>query len=198
MLCLKPWSNDIPSDPFFKQQMALCTYKQDEHSLELLDRAYGILEPMADTIDPENNGLIGAIFKRRFELTDSQEDIDKAIVSYKKAYSVYADNYTGENYAFCQLLKATICTDEDEKDELKVMSRHTYREIFESYKDFTEDEVNTEYEVWILASLAACAKVINKHDAYKKYEELFLSKSKSMMKSSYKQQMDRLVELLEY
>lgn len=190
-------SKDIPSDPYFKQQMALCTYKQDEHSLEMLDKAYSILEPMAETIDPETNGLIGAIFKRRFEITNSREDIDKAVLSYKKAYSVYADNYTGENFAFCQLLRATKCTDENEKDELKVLSRHTYREIFESYKDFAEDEVNTEYEVWILASLAASAKVLNKHDAYKKYEELFLSKSNSMMRSSYKRQMEQLVELLD-
>ncbi len=189
-------SNDIPSDPYFRQQMALCTYKQEEHSLEMLDKAYGILAPMADTIDPETNGMIGAIFKRRFDITNSQEDIDKAIISYKRAYSVYADNYTGENYAFCLLLKTTICADEDEKEELKVLSRHTYREVFESYKDFAEDEVNTEYEVWVLASLAACSKAINKNDAYERYEELFLSKSNSMMKSSYKQQMDQLVELL--
>lgn len=190
-------SKDIPSDPYFKQQMALCTYKQDESSLELLDKAYSILEPMAETIDPEINGLLGAIFKRRFKITNSREDIDKAVSSYKKAYNIYADNYNGENYAFCLMLAASVCTEEEQKEELKILSRHIYREVFEAHKDYAEGEINTDYEKWIIASLAASAKVLNKHDLYKKYEELFLSKADKMMKSSYQQQMEMLKKILE-
>lgn len=189
-------SKDIPSDPYFKQQMALCTYKQDETSIELLDKAYSILEPMAETVDPETNGLIGAIFKRRFEITKAHEDIDKAVNSYKKAYNIYADNYNGENYAFCLLLAASVCIEAEQKEELKVLSRHVYREIFEANKDFVEEEVNTDYEKWIIASLAASAKVLNKQELYEKYEGLFLSKADKMMKSSYRQQMEQLTKLL--
>ena len=187
---------DIPSDPYFKQQLALCTYKQDESSIELLDKAYSILEPMAETVDPETNGLIGAIFKRRFEITNAHEDIDKAVNSYKKAYSIYSDNYNGENYAFCLLLAASVCTEEDQKEELKILSRHVYREIFDANKDFAEEEINTDYEKWILASLAASAKVLNKQEMYEKYEGLFLSKADKMMKSSYRHQMEQLTKLL--
>lgn len=187
---------DIPSDPYFKQQMALCTYKQDESSLELLDKAYSILESMAETVDPETNGLIGAIFKRRFEITNAQEDIDRAVSSYKKAYNIYGDNYNGENYAFCLLLAASVCTNEDQKEEFKVISRHIYREVFESNKDFADEEINTDYEKWILASLAASARVLNKQELYEKYEGLFLSKADKMMKSSYRQQMEQLKRLL--
>ena len=189
-------SKDIPSDPFFKQQMALCTYNQDDSSVELLDKAYSFLKPMEETVDPETNGLIGAIFKRRFEITYAQEDIDKAVQSYKKAYSIYTDNYNGENYAFCLMLAASICTDEEQKEELKILSRHIYREIFEANKDFAEEEINTDYEKWIIATLAASAKVLNKQDLYGKYEELFLSKADKMMKSSYRRQMERLIKLL--
>lgn len=189
-------SKDIPSDPYFKQQIALCIYKQNEFSVDFLDKAYSVLEPMAETIDPETNGLIGAIFKRRFEITQSSEDINKAIISYKKAYNIYGDNYTGENYAYCLMLKSSLCEIEEERNELKILSKYTYREIFESYKDFAEDEVNTEYEIWILASLAACCFVLSKHEAFKKYEDLFLSKANRMMKSSYHQQMEKLVKLL--
>ena len=189
-------NKDIPSDPYFKQQMALCTYKQDESSLELLNKAYAILEPMSGTVDPETNGLIGAIFKRRFEITNAQEDINKAVNSYKKAYNIYADNYNGENYAFCLLLAASICSEKDQEEELKILSRHVYREIFEANKVFAEEEINTEYEKWILASLAASALVLNKQDLYKKYEELFLSKADKMMKSSYKHQMELLIKLI--
>ena len=189
-------SKDIPSDPYFLQQMALCTYKQDQASVDLLDKAYHILEPMAETIDPETNGLIGAIFKRRFEITNAWEDIDKAVNSYKKAYNIYADNYNGENYAFCLLLAASVCSEEEQKEELKVLSRHIYREVFEANKDFAEEEINTDYEKWILASLAASSKVLNKHELYEKYEGLFLSKADKMMKSSYRKQMEQLTKLL--
>ena len=189
-------SKDIPSDPYFKQQMALCIYKQDESSVDCLDKAYSILEPMSDTIDPETNGLIGAIFKRRFEITHSIEDINKAILSYKKAYSIYGDNYTGENYAYCLMKKSSSCDSKEEMDELKIMSKYTYREIYESYKDFAEDEVNTEYEIWVLASLAACCLVLSKHELFKRYEGLFLSKANDMMKSSYNQQKEKLMKLM--
>ena len=189
-------SQDIPSDPYFKRQMALCTYKQDESSIEILDKAFSILEPISDTVDPETNGLIGAIFKRRFEITKAWEDIDKAVNSYKKAYNIFADNYNGENYAFCLLLEASICAVEDQKEELRILSRHIYREVFEANKDFVEEEINTDYEKWILASLAASAKALNKQELYEKYEGLFLSKADKMMKSSYHQQMGQLTRLL--
>ncbi len=189
-------SKDIPSDPYFRQQLALCTYKQDESSIELLDKAYRILEPIAETVDPETNGLIGAIFKRRFEITKAKEDINKAVNSYKKAYNIYADNYNGENYAFCLLLAASVCTDKDQKIEFKILSRHIYREVFDANKDFFDEEINTDYEKWILASLAASAKVLNKIDLYEKYEGQFLSKADNMMKSSYRQQMEQLTKLL--
>jgi len=192
----KALSEDIPSDPYFKQQMALCTYKQDEQSIDCLDKAYSILEPMSATIDPETNGLIGAIFKRRFEVTSTQEDIDRAISSYKKAYNIYADNYTGENYAYCLLLKSLSCNNVEEKEELKILSRHIYREIYELYKDYAEDEINTEYEIWILASLSACSLVLGKHEAHKRYEEQFLSKANKMMKASYFRQIEKIIELL--
>lgn len=196
LLLFKALSEDIPSDPYFKQQMALCTYKQDESSIDLLDKAYRILEPMSETIDPETNGLIGAIFKRRFERTHSPEDLGKAINSYKKAYNIYADNYTGENYAFCLLLKSSLCNNKEEKEESEILSRCTCREIYESYKNFAEEEINTEYEIWILASLAICSIVLKKNAEFKKYEGLFLSKANKMMKTSYLQQKEKLVKLL--
>lgn len=196
LILFEALSKDIPSDPYFLQQMALCTYKQNETSIELLDKAYGILKPMAETVDPEINGIIGAIFKRRFEITSAREDIEKAVSSYKKAYNIYSDNYNGENYAFCLMLAASVCSEKEQKEELKVLSRHVYREVFEANKDFAEEEINTDYEKWILASLAASAKALNKNELFKKYDELFLAKADKMMKSSYLQQMELLIKLL--
>ena len=84
-----------------------------------------------------------------------------------------------------------------EREEIKVLSRHTYREVFDQYKAFAEEEINTEYEVWVLASLAACALALNKRAEYNKYEDLFLSRANKMMKSSYNKQIKKLAELLD-
>ena len=191
-------SKDIPSDPYFIQQMALCTYKAEEPvTIETLDKAYNIISPISKTINPETNGLIGAIFKRRFLLTKAQSDIDRAINAYKKAYSIFNDYYTGENYAFCLLKKSAIVSETDEKEELKIISKHVYREIFEMYsKDVLEEEINTEYELWMMATLSSCSLVLQKIEAHKKYECLFLSKADKMKKTSYLQQKEQLIELM--
>ena len=193
----KALSKDIPSDPYFIQQMALCTYKQAQPGeIGQLEEAYKILQPISEAIDPETNGLLGAIFKRRFKITKNKEDIDQAIRAYKKAFILFNDYYNGENYASCLLLKASICKSEDEQLELKAVSKHTYREIYDSYSNFVEDEINTEYEVWMIGTLSACALVLQKTETFKKLDTLFSSKANKMMKTSYGEQMGELVELL--
>lgn len=190
-------AKDIPSDPYFKQQMALCVYKAETPTpLKALERAQDILAPLADTIDPETNGLLGSIYKRRYYLTQNKSDIDKAIAYYKKAYNIFSDYYNGENYAFCLLLKEATMSESEEKTELKVMSKHVYREVFDDNKDYVEDEVNTDYEVWALATLASCALVLNKNELLEKYENIFLNKADKMMKESYLDQKEKLVKLL--
>ncbi len=190
-------SEDIPSDPYFIQQMALCTYKAVEPvTIEALEKAYNYLSPISETVDPETNGLIGAIYKRRFLLTGALADIDRAISAYKKAYNLFNDYYAGENYAFCLLLKSTIVADTEEREELRIMSKHTYREIFDMYGNIIEDEINTDYEIWMLGTLSACALVLQKNDAHKKFEDLFLSKADKMKKTSYLRQIEQLAKLL--
>lgn len=191
----KALSIDHPSDPFFKQQMALCLYKSNTSSLELLDQAFHILKPLSKSIDPETNGIIGAIFKSRYYLSNNKKDLNSAINAYKKAYVIYSDSYTGENYAFCLLEKSLLVSGE-EKNELKVMSRSIYREIFKKYQHIDLSEINTEYELWIIASLASCCLVLKKKKDYEIYDSFFLSKANVMMKSSYSKQKERLVELL--
>lgn len=188
---------DVPFDPYFRQQKALCAYKSEKPSPEeALDEAFSILSPLENTVDPETNGLLGAIFKRKFYLSNAESDIIKAINYYKKAYSIYSDYYNGENYAFCLLLRASLLKECEEKTELKVIAKHIYREVFESNRNYVEDEVNTDYEIWTLATLASCSLVLNEKELSDKYEKSFLSRADKMMKTSYLSQKQKLVELL--
>ena len=86
--------------------------------------------------------------------------------------------------------------DPEEMEELKIMSKHTYREIFDMYGNIVEDEINTDYEIWMIGTLSACALVLQKSEAHRKLDELFLSKADKMKKTSYLQQKERLLELL--
>lgn len=189
--------DDVPFDPYFRQQKALCTYKSEKPSpKEALEEALNILSPLENTVDPETNGLLGAIFKRKFYLSNAESDIIKAINYYKKAYCIFSDYYNGENYAFCLLLRASLLQECEEKIELKVIAKHIYRDVFESNRNYIEDEVNTDYEIWTLATLASCSLVLNEKELSDKYEKSFLSRADKMMKTSYLSQKQKLVELL--
>ena len=193
----KKLSEEIPSDPYFKQQMALCAYKSKKPSeAESLDLAESILKPISETIDPETNGLLGAVFKRKFFITGLRDYLEEAIKYYKQSYNLFVDYYTGENYAFCLLLKASKEEDTEVKEELRAIARHIYREVYNSFKSYNEEEVNTEYEIWQIASLASCTLALGKEDDSKKYENSFLEKADAMMKSSFFEQKVKLLELL--
>lgn len=193
----KKLSDEIPSDPYFKQQMALCAYKSKKPSeTESLDLAESILKPISEAIDPETNGLLGAIFKRKFFITGIRDYLEEAIKYYKQSYNLFADYYTGENYAFCLLLKASKEEEPEVKEELGAIAKHIYREVYNSFKSYNEYEVNTEYEIWQIASLASCTLALGKEEESKEYENSFLKKADKMMKSSYSEQKEKLVELL--
>lgn len=193
----KKLSDDIPSDPYFMQQMALCAYKSKKPSeAESLDLAESILKPISETIDPETNGLLGAIYKRKFFITGSSDNLEEAIKYYKQSYNLFADYYTGENYAFCLLLKASKEEELEVKEELRATAKYIFREVYNSFKSYNKEEVNSEYEIWQIASLASCTLALGKEEESKQYENSFLVKADTMMKSSYSEQKEKLVELL--
>jgi predicted acylesterase/phospholipase RssA len=89
------------------QELALCTYKdQDLPADERLDRALGILNQVADfdtTTDQETLGLIGSIFKRKWEVDNQRQNLERSLFYYLRGYEqgpVKDLGYTGINAAF--------------------------------------------------------------------------------------------------
>lgn len=87
------------------QKLALCTYKDmDLPADEKLQDALEILRERADltaTTDPESLGLAGAIYKRLWELTAQQRDLETSLAYYYRGYEQgVGDGYTGINAAF--------------------------------------------------------------------------------------------------
>ena len=89
------------------QQLALCTYKdEDLPADERLDRALEILQEIADfdtTTDEETLGLIAAVFKRKWEVDDQRQNLERALQFYMRGYEQGCkgdQGYNGINAAF--------------------------------------------------------------------------------------------------
>jgi len=94
----------IRGDPALRlqiaQQRALCTYKDpDLLSDEKLDAALRILKEGDDldrTTDRESLGLVGAIYKRKWESTGEERDLEQSLAYYERGY----DTGTTEDYGW--------------------------------------------------------------------------------------------------
>lgn len=190
-------NKQYPTDTFFIQQKALCTYKlQQPTTKESYIEALNILKPISGSIDPETNGLIASIYKRLFILQGDMSHLDAAIEGLEKAYGLYHEYYNGDNLAYCLNLKASVVEDKEERDELNIEARRIRKEIINRNKDIISEEIDTEEEIWLISTLANCYFALNKKEEATKCENLFLSKADRDMKNSYLEQKDRLFKLL--
>ena len=88
------------------QEQALCTYKDpDLPANERLIRALEILQDAEDlprTTNQETLGLVGAIFKRRWEVDGQKQHLERSLAYYRRGYEQGAakdQGYTGINTA---------------------------------------------------------------------------------------------------
>jgi predicted acylesterase/phospholipase RssA len=90
------------------QQSALCTYKDSDLPADArLDRALEILSQSCDdintTTDQETLGITGAIYKRKWELDNQKQQLERSLNYYLRGYAqgpVNDQGYTGINAAF--------------------------------------------------------------------------------------------------
>lgn len=187
---------EYPTDLFFLQQWALCIYKLKlPTEREAYDAALRMLTPIADTIDPETNGLLGSIYKRLYELNGNVEDLNKSIETLEKAYSLFKGYYNGDNLAYCLNLRASIVEDAEERAELNIMARRIRKEIYENNKGINPNEIDSEDEIWLTSTLANVCFALGKEEAIE-YEKMFLSKASRFMQESYIEQKGKLFKLL--
>jgi predicted acylesterase/phospholipase RssA len=104
------------------QQLALCTYKdQDLPADERLDRALGLLNQISDfdtTTDQETLGLVGSIYKRKWEVDNQRQNLERSLFYYLRGYEqgpVSDQGYTGINAAFVLDQLANLESGEAEK-----------------------------------------------------------------------------------
>jgi tetratricopeptide (TPR) repeat protein len=170
-----------PEDHYFIHQQTLCTYKSELPSKEAaLLSALEIIAPIhnsGETNDPETLGLVGAIYKRLYELNGDTETLKKAIKAYKRGFTVSDNYYTGENFATCLDLLANKTTNSKEKSYCEFTAEETRTQIIESLlKKLIGD---TEYpdKKWMFATLSNCYFHLGDQDSGNNYESKFLNEN---------------------
>lgn len=169
----------VPTEPYFIQQHALCTYKSKyptEHTA-LTDALQIILqlEPDGITNDPETLGITGAIYKNLWILQSDIGYLDRAIEYYGKGFKIRNDYYNGENYALCLNIKSSFCEDGDEKIYYKIEAKKT-RETIITFLNNLVDEHDFDQRIdkmWIYGTLANCFFATDAPESAQKYETLF-------------------------
>jgi hypothetical protein len=109
------------------QQLALCTYKDPDLPADArLDRALEILrelENLAETVDQETLGIAGAIYKRKWEIDNQTQQLERSLSYYLRGYEqgpAKDQGYTGINAAF--VLNLIADQEEDEARKAQVVS----------------------------------------------------------------------------
>jgi predicted acylesterase/phospholipase RssA len=121
----------INEDPrlrlLINQQSALCTYKDPDLPVDRrLDRALEILreiEDLAVTVNQETLGLTGAIYKRKWEVDNQKEQLERSLNYYQRGYKqgcATDQGYTGINAAF--VLDLLAHQEEEEARKARVVS----------------------------------------------------------------------------
>jgi predicted acylesterase/phospholipase RssA len=125
---LEPTINDDPGLRLrVHQQAAVCTYKDaDLPADSRLDRALELLrvcENLDTTKNQETLGVVGAVYKRKFEIDSHRRQLERSLFYYLRGYEGGAENdqgYTAINAAFVLDLLAHL--EEEEAREANVVS----------------------------------------------------------------------------
>ncbi|MBQ2376654.1 MAG: hypothetical protein II298_08310 [Bacteroidales bacterium] len=202
---IKYWkraSEKNTNEPYYIQQLALCTYKQnviDEEKEMYLNDALRILDDLRDSNDPETFGLRGAIYKRLSKINnDNLGYLDRAIENYEKGYMLNYDFYTGENLAYCYDKKSFLLEENEEKIYYKIQAKKIREKIYKilSEKFELEDRSKIPNIKWMSATYAICCYTCNEVEKGYDYEKDFKSMAKQWEIDTFEEQKKELEQLL--
>ena len=172
--------NSEPRNEWALQQLALCTYKDEElHPEKRFAKALAILDEIG-LRDPNNTNaetlaLGGAIFKRKWEYQGLIEDLFRALAFYRAAFkrNPRADQgYGGVNAAYILELLAsrarigavTTGVDGDEAERLQVQARSLREEISGLLASLLSEDPTLVQHYWYVATVAENALGLRHYD----------------------------------
>ena len=164
------------------QESALCTYKdEDLPADERLDSALRILDEIAkfDTgTDQETLGLRGGIYKRKWEIDNQRENLERSLFYYLRGYEQGPRNdqgYTGINAAFVLDRLASLEQHEAERaGRTSPVADERRQKALEIRKDIAKqvgDLINDPEHEWVTVKWWYYATLAEAHFGLEDYDE---------------------------
>ncbi len=165
------------NEKYYLQQQAFCRYKSQVPTKQrALTDALTLLVKIEGQTDTETLGLLGAVYKNLWEETGDKSYLESALLSYKKGWNLYDDYYTGENYATCNILKASITKDDDMKNYLLMEAKITYDKVIKIVLSSLEEQEPEEL-LWKYATLSNAYFALKNEENAILYEEKFMQQN---------------------
>ncbi len=163
-----------PEDHYIIQQLALATYKSKKPDVPTaLAKARDLLMTLEPdrTHDPETLGLLGAVWKRLYELDPANRDaLEHAIDSYEHGFHVKGDYYNGINLAY--LLDVRASTSEgDEAIADHCFARRVRTKVASICNSMDRAKLSSEDQYWLAATLEEAYLGLGDETAYEKAKE---------------------------
>ncbi len=185
---------------WFKQQLALCTYKDEELLPDLrFNDALSILEDIGlrdpETADAETLALGGAVFKRMWEHKGQQENLSEALFFYRAAYDrnpAQDRGYGGINAAFIFQVFAARAraaarrsgNTTGEAEQLEAQADELRKKIAGQLMALVEQDASMNKENWLVVTLAETLFGLKNYPEACKW----LAQSKKLEVSEWEQQ----------
>jgi hypothetical protein len=156
--------NRVPNDVNILHKLALATYKAKLPSeLEALDEARRLLTGLDPTYstDVETLGLLQAVHKRLWNLTNDREHLEQAIWASEKGFYLKNDYYNGINLAFLYNVRASLSDGADAITDF-VLAQRTRRRVLDVCQAALDDDSNQstpkrltgDQTYWVFATMA--------------------------------------------
>ncbi len=210
-----------PNDLKLYQQEALCTYKDPDLPSDIkFEKAINILQEAEDLETTENTetlGLLGAIYKRKWQFDNQFYNLKKSKYYYYRGYKIWVDQienntpdtdygYTGINAAYILDLMASLQTEEvreigdqdDLKENLKKLqlAKEIRKRIIKELSLKIEENPQEAF-YWVYTTLVEACLGVNQFGEAKKYWNLALDKKPDSWElESTKTQLIQLSQIL--
>ncbi len=196
-----------PSDAYAVQQLALAKYKSKQpDAVTALREARSILESLdpRSTRDPETIGLWAAIHKRLWESMSEPSNLDEAITSYRRAFEIKRDHYSGINLALLLDLRAEKATpeqaaeDHHRADEARRMVIVICQELLDSGIKGEDESAIRDETFWVRATLVEALVGIGDEERARAIEsELLHDPPEKWMADAVVSQLSQVRQLVE-
>ena len=189
-----------PHNPYLKQRLALATYKSEApNKKDALLSAASILEALdpGKTTDPETLGLLGAVYKRLWELDEDPKWLELAIGFYTRGFLIKRDYYNGINLAYLHNARATKQKGSERIADNVIASR-IRKEIIAICEEIIKSEIVCKDEIyWIYATLEEAYMALGFLNKAKEYHDLAMScEPPNWQMETTREQIEKLMNLL--